>query len=226
MEEIIIDQHNHLYSNKVKPEEIKTIIQGHTNQTILFLLNGHYEYEPGTNREIDKVITKYYLRNCWIILTSRETKELHRITDFLVAEAEITGFDPERAKEYITKYVGSDEKCDELLKIAKERGIITDGSESPPLLANIRVQWFYFHHKNFNRKLVASHKEDYGILSVPFLLNMVCVLFMSSVSLPKTKTGIISAIVERCPNGEEIRKYGKKSFSGVESTIARLGSMY
>ena len=42
-------------------------------------------------------------------------------------------------------------------------------------------------------------------------------------SLPKTKTGIISAIVERCPNYEEIRKTGEKGFRDVENTIARLG---
>ena len=189
MEEIIIDQHSHLCGNNVQPAEIKTIIQGHTNQTIFFLLDGHDEYEPGTSRDIDKAITKYYLRNCWIIVTSRETKELRRIADFLDAEAEITGFDSERVKEYITKYVGSDEKCDQLFSIAKDRGIIIDGSEA------------------------ASHKEDYGILSIPFLLNMICVLFMRNVSLPKTKTGIIAAIVERCPNWEEIRKYWRRNVS-------------
>ena len=41
--------------------------------------------------------------------------------------------------------------------------------------------------------------------------------------LPKTKTGIISAIVDRCPGWEQIRKSGEKGFKNVEKTIQKLG---
>ena len=46
---------------------------------------------------------------------------------------------------------------------------------------------------------------------------------MRNISLPKTKTGIISAIVDRCPRWEEIRKTGEKGLKNVEKTIQKLG---
>ena len=189
--EIIIEQHCFLFGNDVSPEEIKTIIKGHTNQKILFIIDGYDEYQPGTCPEFDNAVKKTYLRNCWMVLTSRETKEFIQIAEFLDAEAEITGFDIKSVREYITKYVGNDEKCDELLEIASASGIIRG--------------------------------DDYGILCVPFLLNMICVLFLRNISLPRTKTGIISAIVERCPGWEEIRKTGEKGLKNVEKTIQKLG---
>ena len=53
---------------------------------------------------------------------------------------------------------------------------------------------------------------------------MVCVLFQRKVSLPQTKTGILSAIVERCPDWEEIRKFGKKTKKDIENTLVKLGA--
>ena len=119
MAEIIIEQHGFLSGNEVNAEEIKTIIKGHTNHTILFIIDGYDEYQPGTCPEVDNAIKRYSLRNCWIFLTSRETKDFLRIAEFLDAEAEIIGFDAERVKEYITKYVGSTERCDQLIDIAR-----------------------------------------------------------------------------------------------------------
>ena len=123
MAEVIIEQHGFLSGNEVNPEEIKTIIKGHTNHTILFIIDGYDEYQPGTCPELDNAIKRYSLRNCWIVLTSRETKDFLRIAEFLDAEAEITGFDADRVKEYITKYVGSTERCDQLIDIARESEI-------------------------------------------------------------------------------------------------------
>ena len=126
MAEVIIEQHGFLGGNEVNPEEIKTIIKGHTNHTILFIIDGYDEYQHGTCPELDNAIKRYSLRNCWIVLTSRETKDFLRIAEFLDAEAEITGFDADKVKEYITKYVGSTERCDQLIDTARESGIISD----------------------------------------------------------------------------------------------------
>ena len=104
-------------------------------------------------------------------------------------------------KEYITKYVGSTERCDQLIDIARESGIIST-SKSPKS---------------------SREQDDYGILCIPFLLNMICWLFKRKMKLPKTITGIISAIVERCPGWEQIRKSGEKGFKNVEKTILKLG---
>ena len=205
-----------LSAKEVSPEEINTIIKGHTNHTIQFIIDGYDEYQPGTCPELDKSIKKYFLRNCWIVLTSRETKEFLRIAEFLDAEAEITGFDAERVKEYITKYVGSTEKCDELIGIARESGIIGKNDEC---LSESSTEPLY--PSSFKKDPIKQ--EDYGMLCIPFLLNMICELFINKVSLPKTKTGIISAIVERCPGWEEIRKTGQKGIKNVEKTIQKLG---
>ena len=217
MAEIIIEQHGFLSANDVGPEEIKTITKGHTNQKILFIIDGYDEYQPGSCPELDNALKKYFLRNCWIVLTSRETKEFLRISEFLDAEAEITGFDAERVVEYMTKYVGSAEKCDELIGIARDSGIISNHEEN---LSESSSEPMYYpsSFKQDPRK-----QEDYGILCIPFILNMVCVLFLRNISLPKTKTGIISAIVERCPGWEEIRKTGEKGLKNVEKTIQKLG---
>ena len=39
---------------------------------------------------------------------------------------------------------------------------------TPPLLVKITVQWFYFHHKNFNRKSIGiTQNSDKSILIYP-----------------------------------------------------------
>ena len=208
MAEIIIEQHGFLSGNEVNAEEIKTIIKGHTNHTILFIIDGYDEYQPGTCPELDNAIKRYSLRNYWVVLTSRETKDFLRIAEFLDAEAEITGFDADRVKEYITKYVGSTERCDQLIGIARDSEIISGISEK----------------LSVGESSKSSRERDYyGILCIPFLLNMICELFMRNISLPKTKTGIISAIVDRCPGWEEIRTTGEKGLKNVEKTIQKLG---
>ena len=76
LEEIIVDQHKGLNCNGVHPAEVKEILQG---KRVLLLFDGYDEYHDGTNADIDKAIIKSYLRNCWIITTSRETTQLSKI---------------------------------------------------------------------------------------------------------------------------------------------------
>ena len=99
-------------------------------------------------------------------------------------------------KKYLTRNLGNKEKQRELLTISRQSGILTSQGGS-----------------------------DYGILCITFLLNMICFLFKCRVSLPRKKTGIISAIVERCPYWEEIRKGGQKGAKDVHSTLLRLGNL-
>ena len=232
MAEVIIEQHGFLSGNEVNPEEIKTIIKGHINHTILFIIDGYDEYQPGTCPELDNAIKRYSLINCWIVLTSRETKDFLRIAEFLDAEAEITGFDADRVKEYITKYVGSTERCDQLIDIARESGIISDITKDVGRTERLApLRHFPLIDITTGRGIISEsespkssrEQDDYGILCIPFLLNMICELFMRNISLPKTKTGIISAIVDRCPGWEEIRKSGEKGLKNVADTIQKLG---
>ena len=195
IERIIVDQHPGLCGNNVKPNEIKTILEDKA-QKVLIIMDGYDEYKPGTNTHIDKALTRHCLRNCWIVLTSRETEELASLREeYFDAEAEIKGFDGKRVEEYITKYLGDCNKCKELLRIAEK--------------------------SNITKQYISTY--DYGILQVPILLHMICVLFVHNVSFPKTKTGIISAIVERCPDWEEIRKTGHKRVKAVEEALVKLG---
>ena len=202
IENIIIEQHRGLSGNDVQPGEIKNIIEGNANNNVLVILDGHDEYKNGTNAYIDKTITKEHLRNCCVILTSRETKDLPAIREYIDIEAEITGFDPERAEEYVTKYLGSQEKCDELMHVARESKIM--------------------HFDHDSEELV---NENFGILRIPILLHMICVLFLRRVSLPSTKTGILSTIVRRCPDWDEIRRTGRRTEKDIEDALCRLGKL-
>ena len=203
IEELIIRQHTVLNAMKVDPQEIKAIIEGHQNQKVLLILDGHDEYKRG-NKEIDDALKKMSLRKCWVVVTSRESKELQAMRPYVDAEAKITGFDEERIYEYMNKYLGSSEKCEELLRMAEDRTVI---------------------RREYDEETDGFKGGDYEILRIPILLHMICVLFLRRVSLPKSKTGILSAIVERCANWETIRKTGKKAGDVLEKAIFKLGKL-
>ena len=95
IEKIIIQQHGGLQGNKVHPEEIKVLLEGYPNLRILVLLDGHDEYTPGGNVEIDQALTKVFLRNCWIIVTSRETKHLNKVREYTDEKQSSQVFDEE-----------------------------------------------------------------------------------------------------------------------------------
>ena len=331
IEHMIIEQHKGLSGNSVQLEEITTILDGPTSRKILLLLDGYDEYKPGTNTDIDTTITRCSLRNCSVIITSRETNELPKIRQFMDAEAEITGFDKVRVEEYITKYLGSTELCQELLEHAhmvnlanprrlssletdvhfsntvfdlkndlvyEERTTLSDmdagtdeygDSESNTLsertetlsVSNSLPQASWWERvccctqdarsiqpeipfqnlelgtrssKNkfrtnsasrtdyetssaahstltFGQEPEVNHNEDhrlskkdhYGILCIPILLHMICVLFLNTHSLPSSRTKILSAIVERCSYWERIRETGKKKLKDMTDTLVRLG---
>ena len=74
-----------------------------------------------------------------------------------------------------------------------------------------------------NCKLIGSW--DYGILTIPILLNMVCVLFKCNKSLPSTRTGIAQAIVDRCIDREAIRAEGQKAVDSAKQALYNLGKL-
>ncbi len=172
LEKIILHQHSCLKRQYANVTDIRQILTGKNSKKVLLLLDGHDEYKVGRSRSIDSAITKQSLPNCSILLTSRDTKELIKLRQYVDTEAEITGFDPKRVDEYITKYLGSAEKCQELIALSE--------------INQLRRR----HYGDI----------DYGIMQVPIMLHMICVLFQTKASLPKTKTGILSAIAERCPD--------------------------
>ena len=89
------------------------------------MLDGYDEYEPGTNKNIDKAI-QCTIGNCFLILTSRQGSYLSkRIRDTMDGEILIEGFSEESILECSTKYLGSKEKSQAMLKQAKQAGIYT-----------------------------------------------------------------------------------------------------
>ena len=123
IEDIMVEQHKGLKGNDVQPNEIRAILGNQTKKKIVILLDGYDEYKHGTNSDIDHALTKEYLRNCMIILTSRESEHLEMVRDCTDTEYEITGFDQQGIEDYGTKYLGSQEKCRELLEKTEEREI-------------------------------------------------------------------------------------------------------
>ena len=119
IEKIIIAQHKGLKGNNVQPDEIRRLLQNYSKQKIVILLDGYDEYSPGTNHDIDHVVTKDYLWNCTVVVTSRETKELRELRNFMDTEIEIIGFDKEGVEDYATKFLEGSEKTNELLAQAE-----------------------------------------------------------------------------------------------------------
>ena len=179
IESIIVQQHKGLKGNGVQPAEIKEILLNHRKMKVIIILDGHDEYEPGTNSDIDYFITKEYLRNCGFVLSSRETDHLPKIREHMDTEVEITGFDEHGVKEYATKYLGSS-KCDELLQ-KTERG----KTKNPSLNYGI------LHIPIFLNMICTLFLND-GLAEVL-----------------KGTTAILSEVVDRCPNWESIRKRKK-----------------
>ncbi len=200
LENMIVDQHNVLERQRASPHDIRQLLQGELNQKVLLLLDGYDEYKKGTCTDIDNALIRG-LPYSSILLTSRDTKEVAELRPHMDVEAEITGFDPERVEEYITKYLGSENKCGELVAVANANQLRKETDEG----------------------------IDYGIMQVPIMLHMICVLFQRNVSLPRTRTGVISAIIERCPDWEEIRKSGKKTLkewkAALEIALVKLGEL-
>ena len=120
IEDIIVDQHKDLRENNIKPEEIKAAIEEAPKRKVLVLLDGYDLYVINDPEEkpddddgeiilgdIDNIIRKKHLENCWVILTSAETKQLIKVKEYLDAEASLQGFSYEEVSNYLTKYLGN-----------------------------------------------------------------------------------------------------------------------
>ena len=202
IENLIIAEHRELESNKVKPEEIKMILEGHKpfGGKVLLLLDGHDEYQPGTNYDIDKTIQKRQLGGCSLLLTSRETEEIARIKDCMDAEFEIEGFDGTNIQKYIKRSVESEDKADELLSEAVDKELCSPDEQD-------------------------GYDFTDSFLVIPMLLNIICNLFRSNISLPKTKTETIESVVNKAIDREAIRAKGKKAVKSAEQAPRNLGKL-
>ncbi len=203
LESIIVAQHDGLKANKVQPKEIEAILGGNTNKKVLLLLDGHDEYKTGMNSSIDKVIEKQSLWNCWLILTSRETKQLATLKDYMDTEAEIHGFDKKNVAKYSEKSLGSSERSIEFLLEAERSGLC----EVLDLGEEIQI-------------------TQAGILTIPIMLHMVCFLYKCYQTLPSSFCDVMQAIVDRCMDREALRGKGQKATERAkDDQFIRLGRL-
>lgn len=198
LQDLIVEQHAVLKRQNVSQYTIRQILQEEISQRKLLLMDGYDEYKVGTSPHIDDVL-KRGLSQSVILLTSRDTKEVAELKPYMDLEAEIIGFGPTGVRKYTTKYLGSEEMQIKLYIDA---------------LGNQIIQY-------------RKGAFDFGIMQVPIFLHMICVLFQRKNPFPATKTGIISAIVKRCPDWEEVRKSGKKTDdewkAALDTALLKLG---
>ena len=70
-----------------------------------------------------------------------------------------------------------------------------------------------------------SELYDSGILEIPILLTMICVLFKCNVAFCKTRTGIMKALVDRCIDRESLRAKGRKAVESTKKALSDLGKL-
>ena len=124
---LIVTQHGKLRSEDT--DKIKDILEGKTNHKVLLLLDGYDEYNPGTNKDIDRAIEDS-IGNCFLILTSRpdppsgkEHYVKREIRNKMDAEVMIEGFNEENIHKCSVQYLGSEDSAFRMISQAKEVGI-------------------------------------------------------------------------------------------------------
>ena len=120
LHDIVISQHERL--ENVDHRILSNILHGNSNYNVLLLLDGYDEYTPGTNANIDKVITQG-TGNCFTILTSRPGFLDKTIRDKFDAEVKVEGFNKEQMEYCAFNYLQNNQKATELVQQAKTIGI-------------------------------------------------------------------------------------------------------
>ena len=198
LEEIVISQHSGLKANKVEPAEIKSILED-SNSKVLLLIDGHDEYKTGRNTDIDEAIKKESLWNSWMILSSRDTDDIRKLKKYMNVEVGIKGFDWKGLWDYVTCSLCDESKVEEFRSEARRASLMSES--------------------------ISPRAGGYEILLIPIILNILCVLFKSSQALPKTKTTVLKAVIDRCIDRETIRAKGQKAVDTARRAFHKLGEL-
>ena len=130
----------------------------------------------------------------------------------------------------MTKCLGGTDKQTELMIIAKKSGMVTsvildsdsESADDNDSDSDNNIEGDSSTDSETYDNSMLDDFYDFGILCIPILLHMICVLYLRKVSLPQTRTGIMSAIVGRCPDWEEIRKTGQTRVKAIENALTKL----
>ncbi len=225
LEEIIMDQHSGLEESDV--QDIKAILKSPAENNVAVIFDGLDEIELGTqepirkseptqvtNKQLQRVFLKKELLSCWVVMASRQTKQLanQAVCD---VRAEISGFDKARVLQYIPK------------KLRRNPEGATE-EEQAKADAETKAETEKFLAEAKSSQLI--QENNYGILTIPLLLNMTCTLFKERPSdgdttygLPRFRTGIYDAIVDHCWNREKTT--GEEAVDSKSSTLVKLGEL-
>ena len=178
--------------------QIRAILEGKTKHKVALLLDGYDEYKRGTNKEIDEAIESG-IGNCFLLLTSRPGYVEKYIHDRMDGEVRIDGFSSEKIRECCKLYLESEEQTERLIEQTEKSGI----------------------------SRLATFWRDSGLLRIPIILLMKCVIFDEKQSLPKKKTEIIGTIIELMMDRSTLKHFGCKSseLQHLDSLLWALGEL-
>ncbi len=207
LEQIIMQQHGRLGTQKVSPLEIKAILEGETKSNILLMFDGYDEYTQGTNDDIDNLLQNG-IDKCLTIVSSRSGDFLEVIKSSTNEEVRITGFSYENIIKCAKQYLGSEQSCDEFLSQAEQAGIHTV----------LKPDEYDGKYKMYDYK---------GLLHVPIILLMSSTVFLDQHSLPSTKTGLFTQVVRMCVSRTTLKTMGKTAseVENLHSLMVKLGKV-
>ena len=120
VEKLILEQHVSLRMNEVNPDEIKEVLKNNDGCKTLLLIDEYDQYQRCSNTSVDDAIEKRSLRNCQVLLSSRETQQVKNIRKYLDDEIELQGIDEANIEEYINGSLVEKSKGKKLLKRVEE----------------------------------------------------------------------------------------------------------
>ncbi len=127
LENIIVQQHGRLQTEKVSQAEIKAILDGEAKGNILLMFDGLDEYMQENNDDIHQLLL-HGKDNCFIIVSSRSGNFLESVKGPGSEEVHITGFSYQNIIKCAQQYLGSEQACRDFLSQAKTAGIHDLGS--------------------------------------------------------------------------------------------------
>ncbi len=203
LEEIIMKQHGRLETERVSPSEVKAILLGETNSSILLMFDGYDEYTAGTNEDIDKIL-KNGKDNCLMIVSSRSGDFLHPIKTCMDEEVRITGFSEQNIIKCAEQYLGSKQSCEHFLSQAQE----------------LRI--------HSGTRIEGGFPILYGgLLHVPIILLMACAVFIENKCLPSNKTAIFEQVVHMSISRTTLKTMGKtaREVQNLHRLMVKLGKL-
>ena len=207
--DIIKRQHERLHD--VPTEKIKSILEGKTGKQtrVALLFDGYDEYQPGSNKEIDKVLESG-IGSCFVVLTSRPGYVGDEIRKKMDYEVIIEGLSVENIKKCSKLYLDDKKKSADLLKQARKVGI------------------YKAHDDLFGKVFSSRRKIDDTILRIPIMLLMTCFIFEKHESLPKTRTDILKNLYKLLADRSSVKTSVQPSDEMVdvyENNLLKLGSL-